>query len=84
MDPGERTHTLPQRFCTSASRNAWPAAAAAAVKSLVLTSARPLSQFLAILAIFAPVVWWADWVFFHFRVLPTRVVHDLAPKTHRF
>ena len=41
-------------------------------------------QFLSILAIFVPVVVWMDWVFFHFRVVPTRVVHDLQPKTHRF
>lgn len=44
----------------------------------------PLSQFLSMLAVFAPIVIWSDWVFFHFRVLPTRVVHDLQPKTHRF
>lgn len=41
-------------------------------------------QFLSILAIFVPVVYWVDWVFFHFRVFTTRVVHDLQPKVHRF
>ena len=41
-------------------------------------------QFVCILLIFGPVMVAADWVMFHFRVLPTRVVHDLQPKVHRF
>lgn len=41
-------------------------------------------QFLAILAIFVPVVICSDYVAFHYRIFPTRVVSDLQPKTHRF
>lgn len=70
MDPGPRTSSSTNPSC---SPNA---------PTRADISSPP--QFLAILAIFAPIVYYADWVMFHFRVLPTRVVHDLQPKTHRF
>lgn len=44
----------------------------------------PRRQFLSMLAVFYPLVYWSDWVVFHFRILKTRVVSDLQPKTHRF
>ena len=41
-------------------------------------------QFLATLALIWYLLSWSEYVLFHFRILPTRVVSDLERKKHRF
>jgi hypothetical protein len=41
-------------------------------------------QFLGVFIIFWWIFRWAEWVVFHFRIVPTRVLSDIERKPHRF